>query len=182
MTTISNYLENRMSPAFFSAIHSILRDNPHAIYAPMGPILNPEEFQKKFDAAGIGNQLMMMGAVINPSNIARCMDLYLNEFPFGSGLAILDAMASGMPIISMYNETGPEQGKYGGVYFGLDHVIKTGSLADYINLACELIQDTEKYQVWVKYTLKRYEFFSNTENFCYKFEKIIEHLVEVGGS
>jgi len=177
MTTISNHLENRLSQPFCEAVAQILLQCPHAVYAPIGNVGNQQHFDQFFENLGVGKQVRFLGQQSAPSQVARSMNLYLNEFPFGSGLAILDAMAAGCPIVSMYDVEGPQQGRYGGSYFGLDHVIQSGDVNDYVNLAVSLIQDPDKYEEWSDYSLKCYEKHTDVQEYVRKFEKILDNLV-----
>jgi len=178
MTTISNHLDSRLSTPFCETLAEILRRCPNAVYAPIGIVRHPERFDRIFSNLGVSKQVFFLGNQAKPSQLARSMDLYLNEFPFGSGLAILDAMAAGCPVVSMYDVEGPQQGRYGGSYFGLDRVIQSGDRNGYVDLAVSLINNPEKYQEWSAHALKRYENFTDVEEYSKKFEKILEYLVE----
>ncbi len=101
------------------------------------------------------------------------MHLYLNEFPFGSCLGILDAMAAGCPVVTMHDATGPQQARYGGNFIGLDRAITTGRREDYIELACKLLQNPEMYQEWKHHILKRYDQYADVKTYVKSFEHII---------
>ncbi len=101
------------------------------------------------------------------------MHLYLNEFPFGSCLGILDAMAGGCPVVTMYDATGPQQARYGGNFFGIDKAITSGKKEDYIALACKLLQNSEMHKEWSQHSLKQYEQFADVKTYVKKFERII---------
>lgn len=177
LTTISHHLENRMSKEMFSAIGLILKKCPQAIYAPIGPINCREKWMRNFEKDGVEKQIFPLGNRNFPSQLARSMNLYLNEFPFGSGIAILEAMAAGCPVVSMYDPKGPPQGRYGGTYFGLDHVIHSGRLEDYVELACQLINDADMYKEWSQYALKQYEKRVDVTDYVKKFEKILDKFI-----
>jgi hypothetical protein len=177
MTTISNHLENRISSEMFHAISMILKKCPQAVYAPIGRVNYPEKFMKIFEKNGVSQQVYLLGSQSFPSQLARSMNLYLNEFPFGSGLAMLDAMAAGCPVVSMYDEQGPQQGRYAGTYFGLDHVIHSGQVEDYINLACQLINNSEMYQQWSQHALTQYEKRVDIVKYAKNFEKILDEYI-----
>lgn len=145
MTTISNHLENRLSQNMCHAIGEILKNHPRAMYMPMGRMVEPEKIRSIFEIYGINDRVVFLGSVDNPRQIAGAMDLYLNEFPFGSALGMLEAMAAGCPVVSMYDENGPPQARYGGAYFGVDRVIHSGNKDDYVKLASRYITDREFY-------------------------------------
>lgn len=178
MTTISNHLENRLSLAMCHAIGEILQRCPKAYYAPIGKMEHPERFFAIFEHYGVKERVKFLGRKPNPSQCSRCMELYLNEFPFGSGIGILEAMATGCPIVSMYDENGPQQSRYGGVYFGKEWVIQSGKKEDYVELACQLINDPEMYQKWSQHALAQYENHVDVKLYVKTFEKILEKFIE----
>lgn len=177
MTTISNHLASRLSVEMCQAIGEILRRCPNTLYVPIGAIHNEKKIRSIFEDYGVNDRVIFLGYKKQPSQYARSMDLYLNEFPFGSGLGILDAMASGCPVVSMYDEKGPQQARYGATYFGIDHVIKSGKKEDYIELACHLIQDRTFYEEWSEHAKKQYEKHVNMEQYVKTFEHILERYV-----
>jgi hypothetical protein len=178
MTTISNHLDNRLTNEMCHAIGKILQRCPQAVYAPIGEVTKKEGWLAIFDQYGVADRVYFLGNLSVPSQYARSMHLFLNEFPFGSGLSILDAMAAGCPVVSMYDENGPQQARYGATYFGIDYVIKTGKVEDYIELACSLIEDAALYQKWSKHALEQYEKRVDTEGYVKKFETILEQYID----
>ncbi|MBA3721492.1 MAG: glycosyltransferase [Parachlamydiaceae bacterium] len=178
MTTISNHLDSRISNEMCHAIGEILQRNPKAYYAPMGPEKNFDRLRSIWADYGVNDRVIFMGQKPNPSQYARSMELYLNEFPFGSGLGILDAMAAGCPVVSMYDPDGPMQARYAANYFGIDYVIKSGKKEDYIELACRLIQDKDLYLKWSEHAKNQYEKHSDVVAYVRKFEQIIEGFIK----
>lgn len=178
MTTISHHLNTRLSDEMCLAIVEILKNVPKAYYAPIGPIRNEEKFRKFFSQHGVNDRIVFLGSKIDPgpSHFARTMQLYLNEFPLGSGFAILDAMASGCPVVTMYDDHGPQASRYGGTYFGIDRAITSGKREDYVNLACKLLTDPEMYREWSDHALKQYEKFSSPEKYVKSFEEMLEQI------
>ncbi|MBS0654497.1 MAG: glycosyltransferase family 4 protein [Verrucomicrobia bacterium] len=173
LTTISNHLEHRLGVEVCEAIAKILQRCPSAVYAPMGKVADPVNLEKFFAKAGVASQVFFLGQKPAPSHYARACKLYLNEFPFGSGLGILDAMAAGCPVVSMYDEHGPQQARYGGVYFGLDKVVRSNSVDDYVELACSLIENPTMYKEWREVALERYRLFSDIRGYVQKIEGIL---------
>lgn len=173
LTTISNHLDTRLTPTVCQAIGEILQRCPQVVYAPMGKVLHPERLRAFFESYGVNDRVIFLGACENPSQYARSMHLYLNEFPIGSGLALLDAMAAGCPIVSLYDEQGSQAARYTGTFLGLEYVIKTGRKEDYVELACRLIQDPILYQKWSTHTLKQYEKYADVRQYVENFEKIL---------
>jgi glycosyltransferase involved in cell wall biosynthesis len=178
MTTISNHLEHRLSNQMCHAIGQILQHAKKAFYAPIGYIEKIEAKEQIFAQYGVHDQVKFLGPRPDPSQYARSMDLYLNEFPFGSCLGMLDAMAAGCPVVSMYDENGPAQARYGGSYFGMEYVIQSGKIEEYVKLACRLIEDHSFYQEWSQHAKTQYEKHVNVKKYVQTFEKIIEHFIE----
>lgn len=177
MTTISNNLDSRLGTDMCYAIAEILKKCPNAYYAPIGHIENRNKFIKIFSELGVLDRFIILGYKENPGQIARVMNLYLNEFPMGSGLAIFDAMAAGCPVVTMYDENGVQQSRYGGIYFGIGRAIKSGNREDYVNLACRLIDDKQMYAEWSEHALSQYEKRANPRSYASNFEHIIESLL-----
>ena len=173
MTTISNHLENRVSDEMVGAIAEICKRCPKAYYVPMGRIEHSHRFLERFDKVGIKDRVYLAGVMEKPSHVARSMDLYLNEFPFGSGLGILDAMASGTPVVSMYKEEGPTQGRYGGIYMGKERAITSCKVEDYVDLAVQLLTDQKMYQEWSEIAKERYRIHADVKGYVRSFEEAI---------
>ncbi len=173
MTTISNHLASRLNEAMCRAIAEILKHVPRAYYAPMGAVEDKakDRLREFFDQQGVENRVLFLGACNNPTQYARSMDLYLNEFPFGSCLALLDAMAAGCPIVTLYDAHGPQQARYGGDYFGMDRVAKSED--DYVNLACKLLTDPQMYQEWSDHAKEQYEKHADVKRYVKEFENIV---------
>lgn len=172
MTTVSNHLSARLGNQMLTAIAEILKSVPKAFYAPMGPVHEEKKnlFLQFFKDQGVSNRVLFLGVQPNPGHIARCMKLYLNEFPFGSCIGMLEAMASGCVPISMYDPNGPSQARYGGDFMGHDHVVTSGKVEDYIDLACQLLTNPQKYSQWSDYTKQQYCHFADEKAYVRNFE------------
>lgn len=182
LTTISNHLENRVAGVFVEAVATILQICPRAVYAPIGPIHDVEAFRGRFAPWGVSHRVMCVGAHRAPSQLCRAMHLYLNEFPFGSGIAILDAMAAGLPVVTMYDPNGPMQAQNGANYIGVDRSVRSLDPVDYVTLACQLLQDAEMYREWSAHALARFEAFG-PEPYVRRFEEILtKRLLSPGGA
>lgn len=178
MTTISNHLDSRLGSAMCRAIGEILQRCPEAVYAPIGEVRNPERLRALLAQYGVNERVILLGHRDNPGQIARTMNLYLNEFPFGSGLAMLDAMAAGCPVVSMYDEHGPQQARYGATYFGIDFVVKSGQTKDYVDLACRLIEDPIFYRKWSDHAIEEYEKRVDVKSYVSHFERIVGQSIQ----
>ncbi len=174
MTTISNHLDTRLSDEMCEAIVEILQKVPNAYYAPIGYVKDTSKFTSFFGLHGVGDRVLFLGHQDRPSLLARCMDIYLNEFPVGSGVAILDAMACGCPVVSMYDTRGAIRKTYGGIFaFGVERCIDSCKKEDYVALACRLLTDKPFYQEWSHYTLEQYQKQSNPAAYTQQFERFI---------
>ncbi len=173
LTTISNHLENRLSEEMCLAIAEILQRNPDACYAPIGRMSDEGKFRRFFRQHKVEDRILFLGGMSNPSQYARSMHIYLNEFPFGSCLGMLDAMAAGCPVVSMYDTKGPPQARYGGDYFGMDRVVVSGKREEYVNLASRLLQDDDLYREWSEHAKKQFENHSNVPKYVKAFESIL---------
>lgn len=173
MTTISTKLDARLTQDFCHTLAEILRRVPNACYAPIGEISDPERIKKIFAEYGVADRFFPLGMTKFPSQYARSMNLYLNEFPFGGCLALLDAMAAGCPVVTMYDVNGPQQARYGGDFMGIDRAITSGNKEEYIQLACRLLTDTEMHKEWSQHTLIQYEKFTDVKGYMKAFEQVI---------
>lgn len=175
MTTVSNHLANRLGNQMLTAIAEILQRVPQAFYAPMGPVTDDKKaaFLQFFHEQGVAKRVLFLGGQSNPGHIARCMKLYLNEFPFGSCIGMLETMASGCVPISMYDPKGPSQARYGGDFMGHDHVITSNRVEDYVDLACKLLTNPELYAEWSAYTQHQYQQFADEKTYVNNFETIL---------
>jgi len=181
LTTISNHLGTRLSKGMLQAIAEILQRVPNAFYAPIGHVA-PEketEFKQFFREHGVDDRVTFLGRIPNPSQTARTMTLYLNEFPFGSCMSLLDAMAAGCPVVTMYDAYGPQQARYGGEYYGIDRAITSGDVKQYVDLTCRLLTDPEMYREWSDHALKEYEKRSDAAAYVKKFEAIVSGKLKV---
>lgn len=174
MTTISNNLDNRLSDELCEAIAEILQKVPTAYYAPIGFVRSTVKFKAFFKKYGVDDRVVFLGYLDRPSRYARCMDIYLNEFPVGSGVSILDAMACGCPVVSMYDQQGAAGKRYGGLsFFGVDRCIASCKKEDYVALACRLLTDPKFYQEWSHYAKQQYEKHSNPPAYTKQFETFL---------
>lgn len=174
MTTISTKLDARLTDELCHVIAEILKRAPKAFYAPIGQINNVDRIKKIFAEYGVEDRFHPLGMALHPpSQYARSMHLYLNEFPFGGCLAILDAMAAGCPVVTMYDATGPQQARYGGNFIGIDRAVTSGKKEQYIDLACRLLTDPAMYKEWSRHAIQQYEKFADVKSYVTSFENII---------
>lgn len=174
-TTISNHLWTRLTPIFCKTISEILRRCPRIVYRPIGPVNSPwheEQMLLRFDS-DVRKKIRFLGSHKHPSQLTRCMDWYFNEFPFGGCLSILDAMASGCVVISMYDPKGPPQARYGGLFTGLRHAITSCDPRDYVEKVCTLYHDPLQFFIVSQQIFQEFEWRSNLWAYTKKFEDIL---------
>lgn len=182
LTTISNNLESRVHGDMCWAIGEILRRCPNSYYAPIGHIEDRKGFKERFAAYGVEDRIHILGSQPNPSHLARSMDIYVNEFPFGSGLSILDAMAASCPVVSMHDPSGPPQARYGAVFMGIDYVVTSLRKEDYVNLCCKLLCDDEMYSEWSQHSRERYLEQADAGSYVKKLEALLLKGLHVEGA
>lgn len=178
LTTVSLNLFNRLSPEFCDCVAKILRRERKAHYYPIGDPVYLDYFMSFFKERRVHDQVHFLGFQKNPSDFIRSMDIYLNEFPVGSGLALLEAMAAGLPIVSMYDEKDPMPAARMGAYFGKEKMVTSLKNDDYINLCCRLIEDPKLLSDWKKEALHSYEIRTNAKKYALDFEKLILETYE----
>jgi glycosyltransferase involved in cell wall biosynthesis len=182
LTTISNHLEARLGTEMLESISAILKRHPEAWYLPMGPVKNPDKLLRAFETHGVADRVRFLGTQQRPGQLARAMDLYLNEFPFGSCISMLEAMAAGCPPITMYDPNGPVQARYGGDYFGIDHAVTSLNASDYVDLACKILEDEVLYKEWSRRALSLYEKRANPTQYVGEIEaEILQSLAHRAG-
>ena len=176
MTTVSKNLQGRMNETFATAIARILQRCQGAFYVPIGPSPPFALYPSIFENYDVDERVIFLGHLENPYAALVNMDMYLNEFPCGSGLSLLEAMAAGCPIVSMDYPYGPIQGRHGANYFSRDRCISPPSLTAYIELACSLIENRQKYKGWSHYALERYKERSNMDVYMGRHMHILREL------
>lgn len=170
--TISNHLDKRLSPQFCQAISSILGKCPNMHYVPIGPVAHLSNLKERFKG-DVRDRIRLYGPSPSPANLARAADLYFNEFPWGGCLGILDALAAGCPVVSMYDDKGPAQARYGGLLMGDDFAILSNDQKQYVDVACRLYKEPLFYFKASQRAFIRYEGRSNAPAYVREFEAIV---------
>lgn len=178
LTTISNHLESRLSPDFIRTIAAILTIVPDALYIPIGAESKPGAISALFEPFGVADRVIAAGATPTPSHLCRAMFLYLNEFPFGGGLSIMDGMSAGLPVVSMYDPSGPMQAQNAANYIQKEHCILHGpqAIEQYVEKAVTLLTDADAWLAASKHSLDRYDS-KGPEQFTKRFENILAKVL-----
>lgn len=88
------------SEEFLDTLAIILNNNPHAVFLWFGDKEN-SPVENKMKARGIYERCLFQGWV-DPYVYARVLDIHLDSFPFGTGVALFTCMSAGTPSIFYY--------------------------------------------------------------------------------
>lgn len=171
LTTVSNMLDTRLSVGMCLAIGEILRECPQAYYMPIGYVSDQQRLMDIFSFCEVDDRVIFLGQVDEPFSLLLTMDIYLNDFPVGGGLAVLEAMAAGCPVVAMYDLIGNYKSREGGNYFGVDYTVS--SFSGYIAMACRLIEDRAFRGRMSDYARERYKYYSDEEAYSFRHQSII---------
>ncbi|MBS0621699.1 MAG: glycosyltransferase [Verrucomicrobia bacterium] len=158
LTTLSNHLDTRLTPPMQEAICAILERCPEAHYVALGDT-SLQSFHPRVHFPGHCQE---------PSSVLGHMKIYLNEFPHGSGLALLDALGAGLPIVSMAGEE-VAQSRYGKEFFGF----AAHSVEEYVETAVKLLTEEELYRQWSQVAYERFERLGTPQAYVEAIEKAI---------
>ena len=172
LTTVSHALDIRLSNDMCFSIGKILQRCPEAYYMPIGNVQMPRRLLDIFESYGVADRVIFLGQIMNPRAYLKAMDIYLNEFPVGGGLAVLEAMSMGCPVVAMYDVDGEYKSREGGNYFGPEYSVKTRE--GYIDLACNLIKNPAMYREWSEHALRRYHERTDLVKYAQKHMDIID--------
>lgn len=177
LTTISNHLHSRLSMEMCICIANILRRCPETYYVLIGN-WKPQERQRRiFKHYGVNHRVIHLGARKDIMPLLKTMDIYLNEFPFGGGVSIIEAMAAGLPIVNMYINTGTNEGREGAYFFGVERAVKEEDFSGYTNLACRLIEDEQMREEWSQIALERYrKHYADPVVYARRHQQILEEI------
>lgn len=98
--------EKLTNAEFLGAVARILRANPRAAFLWTGRDRHPD-IQKRFEDERVAERCFHVGWV-NTKVYAQAIDLFLDSFPFGCGLTLVQAMAAGKPAVFYRSEENTE--------------------------------------------------------------------------
>jgi glycosyltransferase involved in cell wall biosynthesis len=176
LATVSNMLDIRLNWSFCEAVAHLLRRFPDTLYVLIGDVINPCNILDKFRKLGVVEQVVIAGRVEKPFQFLKNMHLYLNEFPIGSGLASLEAMAAGVPVLALYDCTASFKSREAANYFGVE--MSPHSVEEWINKGIELLETPSLYSFWKQYVSKRYSLFSDEISYYQRHQEIISKMKE----
>ena len=91
--------EKLLSEPFAQSLAQILKKVPEAIFLWTGKIENPN-VTTLFKSHGIEDQCRYIGWV-NTRIYAQVLDVFIDGFPFASGLTAFETMAAGSPVVAL---------------------------------------------------------------------------------
>jgi glycosyltransferase involved in cell wall biosynthesis len=100
--------EKVSSPRYIAALGAILRRLPNAIYIWTGRTKSAD-ICDMFDANGIEERCLFVGW-IDSRVYAQALDVFVDSFPFASGLTAFEAMAASVPVVAMVTSEALETG------------------------------------------------------------------------
>lgn len=176
LTTLSNHLQSRLSVSMCQCIAKILQENPIAYYMPIGHWNNPARQMNIFQYYEVDHKVIHLPPQSWPLNVLNIMDLYLNEFPFGGSSAVIEAMAVGLPIVTMLVNQGSIDCREGAYLFGIQHAVCNEQ--DYYHKVNQLIQNPSLRKQWGNIARQQYKRnCCDSINYCFKHQSIIKRLI-----
>jgi glycosyltransferase involved in cell wall biosynthesis len=100
--------EKIYSPRYIAALAAILRRVPDAVYLWTGSSMRTD-IASLFKEHGIQDRCFFVGW-INSRLYAQVLDVFVDSFPFASGLTAFEAMAAGTPVVAMITSEAMETG------------------------------------------------------------------------
>lgn len=173
LSTVVSRLDTRLTSDMCWAIGKILRCCPNVYYCPAGSVETDK--MAIFENMAVSHRVRLQGFVDDAAIFLQGVDIYLNEFPIGGSSSVLEAMAAGCPIVTMYYDDNyyAVAARSGAYFVGLDRAVTTKE--QYVELACQLINDVNMRKEWSDYSLQRYkERYSDPLEYSRRYQDIIQ--------
>lgn len=137
--TVGNHLDTRMSERFLEIMSCQLAKDKCA-WLVIGD--GDFTFQHSYlSSRGLLKRVRFLGAQRDVFSFYMMADIYVNEFPQGGGMSVLEAMSAGMPVVALY------AGEHHLENCGANYVGKEFALGDesaYADFLAQLTRDKEK--------------------------------------
>jgi glycosyltransferase involved in cell wall biosynthesis len=174
LVTAANHLPRRLSEQFLEVVAEILLRYSHTHYLVVG--VGDFTRQRTFFAKkGLQERVTFFGGSDNVPALLKATDVYLNEFPRGGGMSVLEAMAAGCPVVAM-KFSNEHLESCGVEWAGEEYGIMRRDIPAYKNLAFRLIED-EQFRKQVGAAMRRrYETDLSPRKMVEKFESEILRL------
>jgi len=174
--TVGNHLPGRMGAAFCRTVAGMLKRHAHTLYF----IVGRGDFTRQkqvWQQEGVLERVVFLGARGDVPRFTKTFDVYLNEFPGGGGMSVLEAMAAGRPVVAL--KSGNDHlGACGVEYVGPEHGIMTNDPARYAALADRLIADPAFREQVGRDLFRRYEDVYAGRHLTAKIEQVVLDLVD----
>jgi hypothetical protein len=119
LATAGSNLEHSLSEPFMALVAEVLRRYRDVWFLALGPsgAASFAAQRRLLERAGVADRARFPGFVGDVVAALRSADVYLNEFPTGGGVVVLEAMAAGLPVVAT---SGSEEhvGSYGAALAG----------------------------------------------------------------
>jgi glycosyltransferase involved in cell wall biosynthesis len=139
--TVGSLTERKGHRYFFEAIPEIIRKKPDVHFIVIGEGPQKQQLEHLRISLGLEDRLTMLGFQENVVPLLKQMDLYVHPSvhePFG--IAILEAMAAGRPVVASSVEGIPEiviDGETG-------YLVEPGNAMQLSRAICDLLEDKDK--------------------------------------
>jgi predicted O-linked N-acetylglucosamine transferase (SPINDLY family) len=139
LATAGNDLDETISEEFCETVINVLRSHPQAIYLLIGDgELSAQK--RKFESAGVGKRIGYAGRRKDLPGFLRMTDIYLAEFPCGTGAGALQAMCMERPCVAMRCGDSAETSQ-AAQFVGNEACISGDDPNDYIERVSKLIRE-----------------------------------------
>jgi len=141
LATAGNDLDETISEEFCETVINILRSHPQAIYLLIGEgELNTQK--RKFESAGVAKRVGYAGRRKDLPGFLRMTDIYLSEFPCGTGTGALQAMCMERPCVAVRdgNDGAHSQAAQ---FVGNEACVSGDDPNDYIERVSKLIREPQ---------------------------------------
>ena len=176
LTTLTGHLETRISWPMRNAIIKILKQVPNAYYLPMGTPPTTTKSELFPTSQDVLNRIIFLGENQPAAHMLRSMDLYLNDFPVGGGIAVIEAMAASLPIVAMFDKTGLPPSRNVGHFLGREYCIESNAWEDYADDAIALLQDKKARKKRGKHSFSRYLTMNDPARHAERFQESVLHF------
>jgi predicted O-linked N-acetylglucosamine transferase (SPINDLY family) len=169
---------------YFETIKSILSQTNDTIHIMAGSraVLTPEIDRL---LSPYTKRVKLLGVRKDISHLLSISDVYLNSFPISGGLIILEAMATGVPIVSMSEHYGNRNQLQ--IAFGRSEALKfpeclASNEEEYIQKALAFIKNPTLRTKIGKKLKKRFENLFSAKQMAHKFESLFIDLLKLKNS
>ena len=152
----------------------LLQANPQAYYLVVGSS-NLAFWQKEiFISHRVLNRIRIVPKTLGVFSYLNMADVYLNQFPFGGGLACLEALACKLPMVNLFSKEGSIDCREGAYYFGLE--LATNTEKEYYTLALKLSKYQQLRSLYAEYAAKAYLRRKDENQYAQRHQTILQEV------